>query len=404
MRKKIAVEEVCLGMYIDELCGSWMDHPFWRTSFGLDDLHDLEALRRSAVREVWIDTARGLDLPAAEHDNDEVESARHVEEILAQAVENVSTGAPQRESLHSELVRARQVHAKAHRAVVSMFAEARMGNALPLQDIPQLVEEIDRSIARNPGALLSLVRLKDKDHYTYLHSVAVSALMLALARSLGLPPEFSRSIGMAGLLHDVGKMRIPQQVLDKPGRLTDEEFDIIRTHPERGWALLRQSGVTDELVLDVCRHHHERLDGHGYPDALSGEALSLYARMGAVCDVYDAVTSERCYKAGWVPTEALRKMAGWQGHFDERIFKAFVKTVGIYPTGTLVRLRSERLAVVIGQSEKSLLHPVVRVFFSIRSNVRIRVEQIDLSRIDDPVRSVEDPLVWRLDPAGLTEI
>ncbi len=401
MRRKVKVSDVRLGMYIDELCGSWMDHPFWRTSFLLEDAGDLDTLRKSAVRDVWIDTTRGLDLLIPPEYDDEAATEQYTEAVLLQAVEP-EPARPQQTSLEGELARARVVQARAKQAVMDMFAEARMGNALPTGAIAGLVDEIDQSVARNSGALLSLVRLKDKDDYTYLHSVAVCALMLALGRQLGLSQQLSRTLGMAGLLHDVGKMAIPSQVLDKPGRLTDEEFAIIKSHPERGWDLLRKTQIEDEIVLDVCRHHHERVDGTGYPDGLSGEALSLYARMGAVCDVYDAVTSNRCYKAGWAPADALRKMAGWQdGHFDDRIFKAFVKTVGIYPVGTLVRLKSGRLGVVVGQSAKSLLLPVVKVFFSTLSNARIRMEQIDLSLAGDAVNGVEDPDVWRFDVAQI---
>ncbi|MDA8225477.1 MAG: HD-GYP domain-containing protein [Betaproteobacteria bacterium] len=401
MRRKVKVSDVRLGMYIDELCGSWMDHPFWRTSFLLEDAGDLDTLRKSAVRDVWIDTTRGLDLLIPPEYDDEAATEQYTEAVLLQAVEP-EPARPQQTSLEGELARARVVQARAKQAVMDMFAEARMGNALPTGAIAGLVDEIDQSVARNSGALLSLVRLKDKDDYTYLHSVAVCALMLALGRQLGLSQQLSRTLGMAGLLHDVGKMAIPSQVLDKPGRLTDEEFAIIKSHPELGWDLLRKTQIEDEIVLDVCRHHHERVDGTGYPDGLSGEALSLYARMGAVCDVYDAVTSNRCYKAGWAPADALRKMAGWQdGHFDDRIFKAFVKTVGIYPVGTLVRLKSGRLGVVVGQSAKSLLLPVVKVFFSTLSNARIRMEQIDLSLAGDAVNGVEDPDVWRFDVAQI---
>ena len=151
------------------------------------------------------------------------------------------------------------------------------------------------------------MRLKTKDDYTYLHSVAVCALMLVLGRQMGLEGEALRSVGGAGLLHDVGKMAIADEVLNKPGRLTDSEFDLIKTHPVRGWEILQASEIGDATVLDVCRHHHERVDGSGYPDRIQGEALTLFARMGAVCDVYDAVTSDRAYKQGWEPAEAHKE-------------------------------------------------------------------------------------------------
>jgi putative nucleotidyltransferase with HDIG domain len=280
-----------------------------------------------------------------------------------------------------------------------MFQEARMGNAVSAEDCAPLVEEISNSVARNPGALISLARLKTADDYTYMHSVAVCALMIALARQLKLDEQQTRQAGLAGLLHDLGKAMVPNEVLNKPGKLTDEEFAIVKKHPEYGHeALLQGSGVSD-IALDVCLHHHEKVDGSGYPHKLKGEEISLFAKMGAVCDVYDAITSNRPYKAGWDPAESLRKMAEWaKGHFDEAIFQAFVKSVGIYPVGSLVRLETGRLGVVIEQSEKSLLAPKVKVFFSTKSNVRIRPEEIDLSRpgAQDKIAGREDPAKWNI--------
>jgi len=387
VRKKINANDIRLGMFIDELCGRWLDHPFWKSAFLLDDDKDLQALKTCGIKDVWIDTAKGLD----------VAEARIEESPVLQAV---SQEAPTeiRVALDQELVRARNIQAKAKTAVVSMFQEARMGNALKVGEAVTLVDEISSSVIRNPGAMLSLARLKNKDDYTYLHSVAVCALMLALGRQRGFEGEELRSLGMAGLLHDVGKVGIPEEVLNKPGRLTDEEFDIIKQHPVKGWEILKASYDVDDMALDVCRHHHERVDGKGYPDKLSGETLSVYARMGAVCDVYDAITSERCYKDPWEPATALRKMAEWrEGQFDEAIFQAFVKTVGIYPTGTLVKLQSGRLGVVTDQTDAGLLKPQVKVFFSGTSRGPIPQKIVNLARSQDSIESVEDPLRWGLD-------
>jgi putative nucleotidyltransferase with HDIG domain len=279
-----------------------------------------------------------------------------------------------------------------------MFEEARMGNTVDVGGARLLVEEISDSVSRNPGALISLARLKTADDYTYMHSVAVCAMMVALAKQLGLDEAQVRSAGLAGLLHDLGKAVMPIEVLNKPGKLTDEEFTVIKSHPVEGHKMLLGGVNIDPIVLDVCLHHHEKTDGSGYPSGLKGPEISLFAKMGAVCDVYDAITSNRPYKAGWDPAESLRKMAEWaNGHFDPQVFQAFVKSMGIYPVGSLVQLSSGRIGVVVEQTSKMLTTPSVKVFFSTKSNLRILPQIIDLSRPENKEKIVsrEDPAKWR---------
>ena len=395
MLKKIKVSDARLGMYLHSICGNWMEHPFWRKSFKLTKEKDLYVLLNCGVEEMLIDTSKGLDVEVIEVNN--VETKAPEVELPPKEIVPTLKKKQEKVSLQNELIVAKQLHSRSKEAVISMFSEVRMGNALDLAEAASLVDDINESMERNSDALLSLIRLKNIDEYTYLHSVAVCMLMVALGRQLGMKGDDLKQAGIAELLHNVGKMSIPNEVLNKPGRLTDEEFDVIKTHPQKGWEILSSSYNVSEQVLDVCLHHHERVDGKGYPDKLSGDALSFLARMGAVCDVYDAITSDRCYKKGWEPAESISKMAAWRdGHFDENIFHAFVKTVGIYPNGSLLKLESGRLGVVVEQS-KILTAPFIKVFFSIRANAHIPTEIIDLSKSKDTVASIEDPLKWGLD-------
>jgi putative nucleotidyltransferase with HDIG domain len=361
-------------MYIHEFCGSWMDHPFWKTRFLLKSGEDLQRIRESGISEVWVDTAKGCDVPVGQT------TAEVEEQVQARLLAVETAVRVQPASLEDEIGRAYRLCERSRDAVVSMFSDARMGKAIDAANVVDLVEDISASVARHPNALISLARLKNANEYTYMHSVAVCALMIALARQLELDDMLVHEAGMAGLLHDIGKMRMPDAVLNKPGMLTDVEFDTMRGHPEAGAQVLRESDNISPLTLEVCLHHHEKVDGSGYPHRLQGEQISLFARMGAVCDVYDAITSDRPYKKGWGPAESIRKMAEWRGHFDEKVFHAFVKSVGIYPTGSLVRLESERLGVVLDQHPKSLLTPRIRVFFSARSRLPIERSVIDLSK------------------------
>lgn len=377
MLKRIAVADLRVGMYIQEFCGAWMDHPFWKSRFLLASDKDLQRIRASGIGELWIDASKGLDIEEGQASASQEDAAAEVEARLLAAVRPEVAAAC---ALDEELERATRLCARSKQAVMSMFGDARMGQALHFEAAESLVEDISDSVMRHPNAFISLARLKDADEYTYMHSVAVCALMIALARHLGLPGTQVKEAGLAGLLHDIGKMAISNAVLNKPGKLTDSEFDLVRQHPEAGGRILLASKQVSALVLDVCLHHHEKVDGSGYPHHLAGEQISLLARMGAVCDVYDAITSNRPYKKGWDPAESVRKMAEWKGHFDERIFQAFIKTVGIYPTGSLVRLESGRLGVVLDQNSTSLLTPKVKVFFSARSRTPIPQEVIDLAR------------------------
>jgi HD-GYP domain-containing protein (c-di-GMP phosphodiesterase class II) len=390
MLKTIPTTQVKLGMHIHALNGAWVEHPFWKTKFVLEDPADLKKLLASNVKQVVIDVSKGLDVEQPKQNKD-----KSVEEPQEKKALSVKVG-EEKVSAQAEFKAAKRAINASRLAVSSMFNDVRMGKVVSADAAMPLVADIAASVSRNQNALISLVRLKTKDDYTYMHSVAVCAMMVALAKQLNLSELETRQAGLAGLMHDIGKAGIPLEVLNKPGALTEEEFNLVKLHPERGHELLLEAGINDETVLDVCLHHHEKMDGTGYPGKFKDEQISLFAKMGAVCDVYDAITSNRPYKSGWDPGVSLQRMAQWKGHFDETIFKAFVKSLGIYPIGSTLKLKSGRLAVVIDQSPKSLLTPIVKVFFSTKTKSRIPISLIDLSKSNerDTIIGYEDPALW----------
>jgi putative nucleotidyltransferase with HDIG domain len=416
MLKRVSVQEVRLGMFIQELGGPWIDHPFWRKSFVLEKSEDLQLLLHGNVGEIVIDTSKGLDVLADEEDgqddcnegNDEDNSGAERNDVAGgnATLSPAANSAPSRQARLVEKVTAEQEHARASKvlgaakpAITSMFEEVRMGKAVNAADVLPLVEEINASVTRNIGTLIGLARLKTADDYTYMHSIAVCALMVALGRECGLSAEDTKQAGLAGLLHDIGKMAVPKGILQKPGKLTPEEYITVKSHPSAGYEMLRNGQNVCKMALDVVLHHHEKVDGSGYPESLGGNQISLPGKMSSVCDVYDAITSNRPYKHGWEPGESLRRMAEWNNsHFDNHVFHAFVKIIGIYPVGSLVRMKSGKLGVVIDHNPYLLLQPTVKLFFSVSSQARIPVEVIDLAKPSarDMIMSHEDPAKWGL--------
>lgn len=376
MLVRIKPEDVEIGMFIHAFEGSWFDHPFWTKHFRIETDEQLTRIRNSAIDAIVIDESRsqsaaveGTPPRAAPPD---VRAERVVPAIpavqRAPAVFGARSGPPRDEprrkpGYNNECRRARGAIDRSREAVVDMFETARLGRAVEARKMVPLARSIGASIERDAKALINLVRLKEKDEYTYLHSVAVCALMMNFARHLGLDGPVVQELGVAGLLHDVGKVAVADEILNKNGGLSESERRSVRGHPRAGHRLLEHSADVPAAALEVSLRHHEKVDGSGYPDGLKGDDLSLFARMGAICDVYDAVTSNRPYKDAWTPCEALTEMQGWDGHFDAALLDRFADSLGIYPVGTLVRLSTGELGIVMGSEGEAYEDVAVRVFF-----------------------------------------
>jgi HD-GYP domain-containing protein (c-di-GMP phosphodiesterase class II) len=400
MIKKIDASQLKIGMYIHDLSCHWMDHPFVRNRFVVTSEAEIRKVINAGIHDVYIDTGKGLDAPDAP-------TVQEVRENIERELTGIAAGQPQpiaRVSFAEELTRAKHIKGQANRLVRTVMQDARLGKAIELDHVQPVVQNITESILRNPGALVGLLRIKSKDDYTFLHSVSVCTLLVAFCRSLNMESALIHQAGLGGLLHDTGKALVPDAVLNKPGRLTDEEFDIIKKHPKDGYDILLSTPEIGEIPLDITLHHHERRDGSGYPDKLAGDDISALAQMAAIVDVYDALTSDRSYHKSMSAADALRKIYEWSKfHFNPEYVQAFMRCVGIYPVGTLVLLESGRLGVVTEPHETNLLAPKVNVFFSTKSNTYIKPQELDLSRPlgmggGDKIISHESPEKWKVDP------
>jgi HD-GYP domain-containing protein (c-di-GMP phosphodiesterase class II) len=279
--------------------------------------------------------------------------------------------------------------------VGELMRQARLGRAIDTELVVPVVAEVAGSIQTHPSALLTLARIKVKNERAYMHAVAVCALMINLGRQLGLDQGSLRDLGMAGLLHDIGETALPSGLLDREIRFSAEELALVRRHPEFGHEQLARMVDLPAVVLDVCLHHHERVDGKGYPSRTGEARLSLEAKMAAICDVYDAITSYRPYDDFSTPSAGLSEMFSATGQFDPALLSHFIRSVGIYPAGSLVRLESDNLALVIDQAGENLTKPIVRIFYSILDRARIAPRDIDLS-VDnsDAITGREEPRQW----------
>jgi putative nucleotidyltransferase with HDIG domain len=401
MIKCINIADLKVGMYIHDLNCDWMSHPFLRNRFVIATEAETQKIAEAGIHEVYIDTTRGLDVV---HAPTEGEVQRQLESEMLVIGEEERPAVFTRVAAVEEFGRAQLIHEEAHQIIHGILRDVRLGKQVELEQVAPSVERITSSILRNNGALLALCRIKDKDNYTFQHSVSVGALMVTFCNAMNMSKEVIHHAGIGGMLHDIGKMKIPDEILNKPDRLTEHEFGVMKCHVVESKKILTQARGISETAITVAAQHHERHDGSGYPLGLMGHEISTLGQMAAIVDVYDALTSDRCYHQGMPPTDALRKIYEWSKfHFNPELVQAFMRAIGIYPIGTLVRLESGRLGVVVEQNEKNLVSPKVKVFFSIKSNTHIPPEIVDLSRSlghggGDKIVKHESPEHWKLDP------
>ncbi|MBM7049216.1 HD-GYP domain-containing protein [Rhizobium lusitanum] len=316
MRKRIRLHQVRMGMYVDELegAGSLPSHVGPILSHG-----DIDRMMSTHAISVVIDTQKGLDVDQDPPEGREFDLVRFSSDLGSKFSAE-------------QIQRAREAIQDTRPSVRDLFAEARVRGIFHLDAAYKAVERIMLEAMTNAGAMIAVAKLKERDEGTFLHSLAVSALMVTFGRNLGMNEAAARLLGLGGLVHDLGKMVLPIELLRKPGKLTTDELELIRSHPVRGYEMVKQLEGMPEAVLDICLYHHEKFDGTGYPNGLMGAAIPQVARIAAICDVYDALTTVRPYKRAWSQAETIETMERSQGHFDRDLLKAFISKMVINGT------------------------------------------------------------------------
>ena len=404
--KRIPFFKLSPGMFVSDFHAPLDEHPFFSRPRKIREPREIAFIARYGISEVDIDTDRGLDVS----ETVTVETVPRVEAVAPPERSAPPKATVQRpvggESLNREIVRAEKVKNKARKLVGRVLNDARIGRQIEIGPVRDAIVEMTDSMFRNPDAMLTLSQLKDRDEYTFMHSVNVGVFMISFCQSVGMCGDDIIEVGTGAILHDIGKMRVPREVLNKPGRLTDAEFALIREHVALGEQSLADSPDISRIALDVVGQHHERMDGTGYANGASGEGITTHGRMAAIVDVYDAITSDRCYHKGMTAHTALKKMMEWSTtHFDPGLFQQFVKSVGIYPIGTLVRMENHLLGVVLEPNREEPLYPVVAVVFDTVSRKRlspVRVVNLKIRSKLEPgyrIKGQESADKWRIDPA-----
>lgn len=405
MIKKIPVALLEPGMYVSDFNASWLHHPFPMNSKRMEDDSDVTKVRDAGIREVYIDTSRGRDVGDAAPTAAEAEAALQSE--VRQMAETLRpTAVPPRTSMLEEMNRAKVAFTEATRIIRNLMDDVRLGRQVELAHAKPTVEKITASVLRNSNAMLAVRRLHSLDDYTFLHSVSVCGMLASFGKVLDMDIGTIHDIALGGLIHDIGKMRVVTALLNKPTKLSEEEFKHMKSHVVLGADIMRQTPGIPPLALEPLELHHERHNGSGYPRGLKGEEISRVGRMAGIVDVYDAITSDRVYGKGMSPAKAVQRLFEWakQGLFDPELTQIFLKSIGIYPVGSLVRLESGRLGVVLAQAENSLLTPLVRIMYDARRQHYLPPEDVDLARPvgsggADRIVGYENPRTFGIDLA-----
>jgi putative nucleotidyltransferase with HDIG domain len=369
-KKKIPIGKLAVGMTVIELDRPWTDVPVMFQEITIESEKEIQLLQKYC-QHVYIDYHSYKTI--------------YAQKLLDRKRKPIYTKpdlTPKQASqnLREEIPRAQKAFDKSHKHINQLMSDVQRDSKIDIDGSKRLVSSCVDSILSNETAMFWLSKIKNKDEYTAEHCVRVGILAIAFGKYLQLPRKELELLGLCGMLHDVGKMKVPQHILNKEGPLTQDEYKIVKEHTVLGYVFLRNHGGIDEQVCTAAYNHHERMNGRGYPRQVSSELLSQYDRIIAIIDSYDAMISDRCYRKGMAPSKALNQLYKGQGElYDLELVKQFIQMVGIYPVGSLVELSNGQVGVVLSVNENSKLEPVIELVTNSQRK-RIKPKAIDLTK------------------------
>lgn len=358
----ISIDDLQPGMYVEAVDKQNGELKI-KTQGKVNSQKAIDALKARGILSFVVDPAKS-DVPISGQEETESE-----EEVVQESV-----------AFEKEINRAASLYQEAKFIQEKLLDNIREGLPVDFDPVKQCSDAIVDSLQRNANALLCMSHIKQKDDYLLEHSLNVAILMATFAEFLELEEDLVHELALAGMLHDVGKIEIPDEILNKPGKHTSEETEIMRCHVLRGVGIVENMPDVSDTIRQVVAQHHEKLDGKGYPAQLTNSEISDFGRMIAIVDAYDAMTADRCYKKGMPATHALKLLLKYAGsHFDEFLVKQFVKCIGVHPVGSLIRTKSDKIAMVMELNAEHPLNPVIKIFYSLRSNHFLTPKDVDLS-------------------------
>ncbi|MBS0156653.1 MAG: HD-GYP domain-containing protein [Nitrospira sp.] len=385
MNKRIGIDELKPGMLVEQLDRSWLDTPFFRHKMTITSSNQIAQLKACGVRTLVVSIEE-------EHTATQtVNAAPDITDDPAFTAPKETVSVPSIVGLEEELPLARQAYQAAKTIVQNAMHDTRLGRAINMDEVNRVISDMSDSILRNPDALTSLTRLKNFDEYTFYHSVNTSILAMSLGRHLEFDRTTLHQIGVGSLLHDIGKTKIPTEILNKPGRFKPDEMEIMKQHVLRGVEILSTTTGLGDSYLRPALEHHERVDGTGYPHRRVRRELSQFGMMAAVVDIYDAMTSDRCYHKGQAAHEALQFLyrLSLEGHLDAVLVQQFIYVVGLYPVGSVVELNTGETGIVKEVHHHAPLAPVVLLVKSAGNTVLSHPKELDLvAQVETPHRKI----------------